>query len=637
MSKFILLGLDGACPGIIEEAMDDGLMPNLKRLKERGCFADHIPFPSAVTPGNWTSIATGSRPLTNGISDFTMHTPGEPLDERHEVFSKFRNNRAEFLWDAYSDRGYRVATMSFPGSLSQTKTNHTAIGNYGMPAENADPYTIAPSRALVAGSPNPVGPYNWREHEDVTLCPPDEDPGIEDFAPKYLLRFCIKAANPGYGGEHPAILYLGMHKGKEVGVVVDGEDKLVIERREWTPFVEKDFVRDSALFGKWQLSPIEGDTIIGEFRMRIVELDLEKGDLLLYISSVYPKHCFSSDTEIARTLRDMLGPYNDNLMISRLLMGWLDDEAFYDDFRLQGVWQARAAVHMVNQLGYKAVFTKWHAFDKFYHFFMHKIDPAALNYVPEEFERYEKLHRFLLRIADEMVGIVLDGLQDDTSLVVISDHGLMASRRAVWVNRYLAKHGYIKYDKDESGQVVIDWKRTRAYVSSFLLLNVNLKGRDPEGIVEPGEEYDGLKKELIELLRGWKDPKTGQHVMTDVFDPKRDGAFYGLGSDLDGDIRYFTAPGYTLYRSTAVDGDETVTDVVGPYLGDHGSCRPTTRFGRGGEAAIFYVAGKGFRKGYERKAPVFPCDIMPTLLYVASEPPLKEQEGAVLYDLFEDS
>ena len=33
--KFVVLGLDGACPDILEEKLAQGLMPNLKRLKER--------------------------------------------------------------------------------------------------------------------------------------------------------------------------------------------------------------------------------------------------------------------------------------------------------------------------------------------------------------------------------------------------------------------------------------------------------------------------------------------------------------------------------------------------------------------------------------------------------------------------
>jgi len=633
MSKFIVLGLDGACPDIIHDEIENGRMPNFKRLREMGCRADNLPFPSAVTPGNWTAIATGSKPWTIGISDFCMHTPGEPLDEMHEVFSKRTNNRAQFAWDALSDRGVRVATIAFPGALPQTSPNHLAIGNYGCPAENADPYTLAPSRALVAGDLNPVGPYDWREYESVTLGPPEDGPGVDGFEAAFSLRFTVRATNPGYSGEVPFTLLLGHLGSKPAGALIDGKRAIVVGTREWTPFIEKRFRRDPELLASWVLSPPRDDSVTAEVRMRIVELDLERGELLLYISTVYPKRDFATDQELADDLRDRFGPYSDNLVISRLLMGWLDDEAFYDEFRLQGVWEARAAIYLVNERGFAGVFAKWHAFDKFYHLFMQKIDPAALNYDPSERERYERLHRKVLAIGDEMVGIALDGLRDDTSLVVISDHGLMASRRAAWVNRLLARHGYIHYAMGEAGKVLIDWSRTRAYVSSFLLLNLNLKGRDPDGIVEPGQEAERLIAELVELLRGWKDPETGTHIMADVFEPKKDGAFYGLGSGLDGDIRYFTAPGYTLYRSISVDGDPLVTDVAGPYLGDHGSCRPSARFGRGGEIGIFYAAGRGFRRNHVRLHPILPCDVMPTLLHIAGQAPTAHQEGAVLRDL----
>lgn len=213
MSKFILLGLDGACPDIIDEAIRDALMPNFQRLRQIGCWADNVPFPSAVTPGNWTSVATGSRPATHGISDFAMHAPGAPLDESYEVFTTNNNNRAQFVWDAYSERGCKVATISFPGSLPRTHSHHLAIGNEGMPGENGPPYTIARSRALVAGDLDPVGPYGWREHENVSLHAADEGPEVEGFEPRCVLDFCVQATSAGYRGEHPFRVYLGRCRG----------------------------------------------------------------------------------------------------------------------------------------------------------------------------------------------------------------------------------------------------------------------------------------------------------------------------------------------------------------------------------------------------------------------------------------
>jgi predicted AlkP superfamily phosphohydrolase/phosphomutase len=168
-------------------------------------------------------------------------------------------------------------------------------------------------------------------------------------------------------------------------------------------------------------------------------------------------------------------------------------------------------------------------------------------------------------------------------------------------------------------------------VAAFLLLKLNLRGREPTGIVTPGAEADRLKAEIIGKLRDWKDPETGAHVMTEVFDPHTEGAFYGLGGAREADIRYFTAPGYTLFRSTDATGDGVLTPIHGPYLGDHGSCRPTTHFGRGSESGICYVAGHGIRAA-GRVRDVLMTDIVPTLLHLAGERPLRNQEGAVRYD-----
>jgi|GEM_PF-1864274 len=635
MSKIILLGLDGACPDIIDAAIESGRLPNFRKLRERGVSTYNLPFPSAVTPGNWTSIASGTKPWTNGISDFCMHTSGAPLSEMHAVFKKDAFNPIELLWDAYARRNRRAATIAYPGALPQTEVLHLAIGNSGEPAENADPWTIAPSRALVAGC-EPCGPYGWKEYESVNLRPITTSPQ-PDFKVQFEMHFVIQGKNRGYAGTHDFTLFLGTFADGPGAILRDGDALYPLRPNQWSPWLEKPFERDPTVLQKWVTQPLIPGLVSGEFRMRLTRLDLDRSVLLLYISTVYPKYDFSSDPALTKSLRNTFGPYNDNLVISRLLMEWLDPDGFRDEFRLQGLWQAHAALELVRRHGFDCVLAKWHAFDKFYHFFMHKIDPAAPGFNPAQAERYERIHRMVLGIADEMVGILLDGLQADTSLVVISDHGLMASRRCVWVNRYLAQNGFITFRPGKDGAPEVDWRHTRAYVSAFLLLNVNLKGREPQGVVEPGAEYSKTKRDLIELLRGWKDPASGQHVMSDVFDVKDEGMFYGLGSDVDGDVRYFTTAGYTLFRSISPFGDETITDVVGPYLGDHGSCRPTTRFGRGGEPGIFFAFGKGFKKGYRRYFPVTPDSVVPTLLAIAGESPLCHQEGAVIYDIMSRS
>ena len=64
----------------------------------------------------------------------------------------------------------------------------------------------------------------------------------------------------------------------------------------------------------------------------------------------------------------------------------------------------------------------------------------------------------------------------------------------------------------------IDWSRTLAYsLGNAGQLWINLKGREPGGIVSPGIEYDAVRKDLIGRLKSMSDPETGQNIVDEVY------------------------------------------------------------------------------------------------------------------------
>jgi predicted AlkP superfamily phosphohydrolase/phosphomutase len=74
----------------------------------------------------------------------------------------------------------------------------------------------------------------------------------------------------------------------------------------------------------------------------------------------------------------------------------------------------------------------------------------------------------------------------------------------------------------------IDWSRTRAYCLPTDLegyIRINLKGREPLGIVEPGAEYATLQNELAQALSELRDPVSGQSIVREVI--RTDNAFPG--------------------------------------------------------------------------------------------------------------
>jgi len=607
--KLIVLGQDGAIPYVVEEGMAGGSLPNFTRLAERGVFARLLPHPSAVTPGNWAHISTGALPWTTGISEFSLHKVGASFENSVPAFER-QHCQAETLWEALGRRGLRCATISYPHGRPRSGELHAAIGGDGLPSEFT-PYSIAAgARALLTENVHPDDPYGWGEHERITL----DRTGTA--------RFRVGPVSWRKAGPDLELSATLLDRGR-VRIADLSRQRLLAEVGvgEWTPWIE--------------LCGFEGEhPATWEFRIRPRLADLASGRLALYVSALQSKEAFADPREISVQLREKLGPYTEPLTISALLNGWIDPAGMMDEFRDQAIWHTRASLYLTQELGFAAVLSKWHAFDKFYHFFFQRIDAESPLYDPDQFACYEAIHQGVLRIADEMVGVVLDGMDSNTLLIVLSDHGLMPSRRHVYVNNFLARHGFLVTTGPPArdGRMKIDWTRTRAVAHPYTQIWINTSGRDPEGIVLPGPEWESLCGDVIAALRDWKDPETGAHVMNHVFRVE-DGAAYGLGAPGDGDIRFFCQAGYSAFRTTdvTVDGREIIT-ATGPYLGDHGSCAPTARLGRGSEMAMLCMGGPNIKEGYRRLHPLRMTDVLPTALAALGWPLPRHSEGGVAMD-----
>jgi len=610
--KLIVLGQDGAVPYIIAEGMGTGRLRNFMRLAEKGVFAHVLPHPSAVTPGNWAHLSTGALPWTTGISEFSLHRVGAPFTDWASAFSR-EECRAETIWETLGRRGRRSATISYPHGRPRSHELQAVIGGDGVPDEDCHYSAVARSRGLFTQNVKPADPYDWREHEMLML---DE----QDRA-----SFAI---GPRSQGQLVPWLHLSVKllAGNRVQVARKGDNQALAEvsASEWTHWLECSGWSNDA-------------EVTAEFRLRPPVVDKVSRRLAIYVSALVLRETFGDPPEVSRLLRERLGPYTEPMAISALLSGWVDADGMVDEFRSQAVWQAEAAVELTQRLDYAAVLSKWHGFDKFYHCFFDRIDPASPRHDPAEFDFYEGIHREVLAAADEMVGIVLDAIDSDTLLVVVSDHGLMPSRRHLYLNNFLANRGYLvtKGEPNEKGRMQIDWSKTRVVAHPQTQIWINRKGRDPEGIVSPGAEFEALREEVIAALRDWKNPETGTHVMSHVFRVE-EGAAYGLGAPTDGDIRFFCKPGHSVFRTAEVTANRReIVQPVGPYVGDHGSCLPTARLGRGSETAMLFMAGPGVRTGYQRPYPLRISDVLPTACIALGWPLPRQSEGGIAMDCLE--
>lgn len=188
---------------------------------------------------------------------------------------------------------------------------------------------------------------------------------------------------------------------------------------------------------------------------------------------------------------------------------------------------------------------------------------------------------------DAIVGETVKRLPEGARLFVLSDHGFASFRRTMNYNTWLAKNGYMHLTGvDEDGKnledlfdqgdffVNVDWSKTRAYALGLGQLYINLEGREGQGIVKPGEEYDTLVKELQEKLTAYVDEETGEKPVAYVW--SRDEVYGTYDERLIPDLIPSNSAGYRVGWQDSLGGiaQNINEDNDRLWSGDHCSVYP---------------------------------------------------------------
>ena len=115
--KVFVIGLDGMDPSLTKKYMDQGKLPNIKKIVEAGAAREDLVLlggQPTVTPPMWTTLATGANPGTHGITCFWNQDP-EHLDSIVYNLDS-RMCHAEQLWNVTAEAGKKTLVWHWPGS-----------------------------------------------------------------------------------------------------------------------------------------------------------------------------------------------------------------------------------------------------------------------------------------------------------------------------------------------------------------------------------------------------------------------------------------------------------------------------------------------------------------------------------------
>jgi len=347
-------------------------------------------------------------------------------------------------------------------------------------------------------------------------------------------------------------------------------------------------------------------------------------------------------------------------------------EEFYDQLVANTKIRARAMLQLLRQESwdfFMAVFRDIDTIEAFYWHYMdstHPLhDPAASNKLKNAILNYH------IQI-DGIIGEMLDAFGEGI-VFVISDHGGGPLHKEVHVNNWLAQQGFLtfKQQKELKGTFLqslrrigvtrefitatigwsavdwlksrlplsirtwvpwenpnlvemVSWPHTKAYSFGHIgQIFINLKGREPQGVVAPGAEYEQVVADIVARLKQLKDPETGEPAVTDIY--LRDDLYHGPFTEFAPDINViFQNMRYLVH----IGAEFAHTGIFGPPVNfETGTHRID---------GMMIVHGKPIRTNQENKQPYELVDLAPTIYYLMGLPIPVDVDGNVIKEMLED-
>jgi predicted AlkP superfamily phosphohydrolase/phosphomutase len=328
------------------------------------------------------------------------------------------------------------------------------------------------------------------------------------------------------------------------------------------------------------------------------------------VPQIWPTNGYTKPAGVAQEIDAQVGNFLQNP--ARDALGIIDDDTYFEllDFHHQRL--ADVAQHLTSTRAWDLLFIETHASDYTSHFFLGQAEEfSGAN--PETVQRCRDGVARTYASIDGMIGRMAQLADEETVIAVVSDHGGTPNQhKAVDIAGVLEEAGFLVYKEGENGRE-IDWSRTRAVDVGLVHVFINLKGREPDGIVDPAD-YKKTQLEIITALHAYQDPETGLHPFALAL-THEDAEMLNLWSELVGDVVYALRP---------------------EFDGAHGKQLPSVTFGMAGQHCTFVLSGAGVRQGVALQRQVRAVDVAPTLCYLLGMPMPKQVEGGVVYEALED-
>ena len=618
--RLLHIGMDGMNYPLLRRFLDEGCLPTFAQLISQGTINRLMPSIAAWTPTNWAAQITGAHPGIHGLGGWTKHHKTDPMDVPPIQSWESREWSGETVWQVAEEAGLTCLITHYPVGVwpSPIKRGYIVAPGFRYP-----PFLLADAGEYYC---SPAAVQEEAREEGPRVRSVDI---VEEGGPPGSIAVALRPAKGWRNLE--GVAWEGV---LTVPLIAGGEELLYLlaradDRAKVTIHAEKDAARalTEASLGEWTPFTVrEFGGIEGSVRFRLLAAT-HRPTLHLCRSQVYATQGFTYPEGLSQELIKEVGPFFVRFTVYP--RGEAELEAFLDDVRYQGLWEARVARYVQKRYGWDLHFCHWHIFDNINHPTVNLADPEGPNYDPEVGAWNMEAQRRAYRIADEVLAEFLALADEETVVMVASDHAMPPAHRWADINVRLAERGLMAFDPATRA---IDLTRSRVYTwpERGSEVFVNLGGREPSGIV-PSEEYEAVQEEILDALLDWRDPDTGQRVMALAL-KLQDAQIIGYWGADNGDVICVFNHGIGWGR---VPGGGS----VGPGAGAiHGSQLPTYETEFFTTMGMMILSGPGVRKGgferdWQRWGLIREIDVAPTICHLMGLRPPAQNQGVVPYDL----
>lgn len=622
--KAVLIGLDGATLDLIQKYADKGVLPNLKRLMAEGVTTEAFCALPPATSVNWNTVSTGAYAGTHGVVSMAMLDPKGPLDKFTSGFSS-EHCLAEHIWDSCERRDKTPLLLKYTTSWPPTIKKGIQVEGYGDP--DATIFAISPKTVYTDEENSLPAIFGATKHPGRN-CAMSFQMKLKPVRPPTDWKNLPQSTRPPLEAQLPIVPIKGKPR-IVYGLIFargEGYDSIVISP-------EKDSEKRWAQIGVGEFSPWLTETFettegpkSGTFRFKLYALSPDARKIRLYRSIIYQTTGWTYPASLADELLREIGPF-DSIAAIPMPGRWIgrpeQAEFFADEFGYQGEWLSKAAKYLMNRYHWDLFCTQFHAIDLTDHSFFPALDPDNSFH-----SAGSKAIETAYRQSDEYVGKILEELDEDAFVCVVSDHGFIEPRAkpGSWlnVNQLLVEAG-LQFHKEVDALVddsmatgaprkvtVIDWSRTKA-VETGNFIWINLKGRQPGGIVSP-EEYEPLRSQIIGLIEKASPATDSEARYAQIVLRREDAEVFGLWGERVGDLVWF---------------------AKAEYKGGHHGNFHTYRGRFGSMRAVAIFKGPGIKKGVMLPRPINLVDIAPTLSSAIEIPIPRNCEGRALQEIWD--